>query len=150
MLAIDMREPIPDILQVLDVLQQHGNESLARWFRNGLQTYLDNGDKTLDACLGMRGQSERSWRYKFLMMQRNNHLRTAHSFCSGETTWGKSCQLEKELLRFESIIWPRLRHLDDVPEGMSGLRTSLFRAFKLNLPIPTSARRLHDIVVLGL
>lgn len=145
-----MNESSPDILQVLKVIQQHGKPSLSRWFEQGLSEYMDDGGKTLDACLGMRGQSERSWPYRFRMMQRNNHLRAAHSLCSGCSTWEKSCQLEKEIIRFESIIWPRLRNLDNAPDGMSSLRTHLFHAFKINLPIPGSARRLHDIVDLNL
>lgn len=145
-----MLKPVPNILDALAVIQQHGPAPLTRWFEQGLQEYLADGDKSLDICLGMRGQSERSWRYQFLMMQRNNYLREAHTLCEGDTLWKQSCQLAKEIDRFRGIIWPRFQNLEDVPDGTSALRTTLFNAFKLGLPIPKAARRIHDIVDLNL
>lgn len=140
----------PNILDILSLVQEYGPPPLTRWFEEGLQEYLEDGEKTLDICLGMRSQSERSLPYQYKMMQRNKYLREAHALCEGDTLWKKSCQLEKEISRFQSIIWPRLRHLDSIPAGTSSLRTSLFKAFKLELKIPNSARRIHDIVDLDL
>lgn len=145
-----MLKPVPDILEVLNILQQYGPAPLTRWFEQGLQEYITDGEKTLDICLGLRSQSERSWRYQFLMMQRNNHLREAHTFCDGDTPWKKSCQLAKEIERFRGIIWPRFKELENVPDGTSNLRTSLFNAFNVGLSVPKTARQLHDIVDLNL
>lgn len=139
-----------NILEVLDLLQQYGPAPLTQWFEQGLQEYLTDGEKTLDICLGLRGQSERSWRYQFLMMQRNNHLREAHTLCDGDTPWKKSCELAKQIDRFRGIIWPRFKDLEDVPEGTSALRTTLFNTFKVGLPVPKTTRQLHDIVDLNL
>jgi hypothetical protein len=47
-----MLNKIPDIFDVLDILQQYVPASLAQWFEKGPQEYLTDGDKSLDICLG--------------------------------------------------------------------------------------------------
>lgn len=151
MLTNKETEQMPNILDVLEYLQRKdATAPLTQWLDQRLQKYFNDGNKTLDICLGMRGQSERSFVYRYKMTQRNNYLREAHALCDGETLWKKSCQLEKEISKFQGIIWPRFRDLESVPIGTSSLRTALFNAFKLNSSIPNSARRIHDIVDLNL
>ena len=77
---------------------------------------------------------------------RDEYLLPAVELMSVGTPWGRCVQLEAEIRRFETVLWPRLRDHQAPPEGCSALRSLLFRARRLG-PLPTTAKQLRNITV---
>lgn len=118
---------------------------LARWLLAGIEAHLTES-VTLDKALGLAGaQGIEISRRRWLRERRNHHLRGALMACEGATPWPRAVALAAEIRRFETTLWPRWRMLEQPPPTASTLRTHLFHAFRTGLPIPATARRLHDI-----
>ena len=136
--------PIDHLFTLLEVAKQAGPPHVVAWLEAGLDGYLAAGG-TLDEHLGLKPENgKRTWRTRFLQLRRDGYLKKAHALCEG-SPWRRSCTLEAEVRRFESVLWPRLREDEKLPERLSDLRRFLFLAFKIGLPVPTSARQLHDL-----
>lgn len=121
------------------------NSPLARWLLAGIEAHLSGG-LPLDKALGLNGAQgievpRRRWRRAC----RNRHLCRALAACEGATPWLQAVALAAEVRRFETVLWPRWRALEQPPPTASTLRTHLFKAFRTGIPIPTTARQLHDI-----
>lgn len=100
------------------------------------------------------------------LKERDELLRAAHGLMDG-TSWARCVALEREIRRFETIQWPRLREhdgativrdengpaqptlaavgIDAPPEPCSALRRYLFEARRLG-PLPTTARQIRNII----
>lgn len=92
---------------------------------------------------------------KLLLQKRNFWIRKAHIHSLGATTWEKSKTLSNEIDLFETFLWPKWKSLNNVPDGTSELRKSLFEMMKVailirpdqvDLKIPKTARMIHNIV----
>lgn len=100
---------------------------------------------TLDEALGLVGAPGREraatrWR----RAQRDRHLRRALALVEGDSPWRRCLALEREIERFESVIWPRWRDRTAPPPEASRLRAELFQARRLDA-LPTTARQLSNI-----
>lgn len=74
--------------------------------------------------------------------QRDDYLRKACSLLLGTL---RCVALEREICRFEAVLWPRWRDRDTPPEPCSTLRHYLFEARRRG-PLPSTARQLLNII----
>jgi hypothetical protein len=116
--------------------------AVALWLREAAERHIETGE-SLEHLLGLRGGS-RTAAYRLRKLRRDYHLRQAWSALDG-SPWQRSVRLSEELIRFQSILWPRWRELQAPPEGCSQLRSALWRALKTRMLIPSTARHLHEI-----
>lgn len=114
------------------------------WLAACVEGYLEQGialEAALDLRPGLPGHEIAATRYR--RARRDDHLRRAHAMMSGPTPWGRTVQLDAELRRFESRVWPQWRNLAAPPPGASELRVRLWHAARLGaLP---RLRQLHAI-----
>ena len=80
------------------------------------------------------------------LRERDSFLVQAIELMSGSTPWRRCVELESEIRRFESVLWPKLRDHQAPPEPCSRLRSLLFRARRLGV-LPGTARHLWNIVM---
>lgn len=149
-----MKEPTPieRLFEIRSAVIVAGSQDLFSWLEEGFQAFLQGGAATLDEAMGLRSgeAGKRSWRTRYLMERRDEFLRTAHAHCEGSSAWEKACNLEKIIHRFQGIIWPRWRDMDEPPPSSdSKVYDNLFYAFRLGLKVPEGVRQLHEIATKG-
>lgn len=120
---------------------------------DGLKAFFRaHGTVPMERCLGLPPPSARR---AFALAERDYWLAVAHRLCDGATEWKRSQSLAVELQRFQAVIWPAWRDLDEPPPEASRLRSALFHAMHAaeraptarGLPsMPTTARQLHELV----
>lgn len=142
---MDASDPIGLLEQTLAELQTSKSLSpdCRRWLISGLVAWLEEKNP-LEEALGLN----RAKRNARLYARRNHHLRSAWRHLEG-TPWARSIDLQRELQRFETVLWPTWRIRPEPPAGASALRTELFLAMKACLP-PRALERLHDICRAGM
>lgn len=122
---------LPDIADI-DAL----TEGVRRWLA---------GEMSLDQALGLGGgPGQRSARYRYRESVRNHHLAEAHALCRGSSPRARSVSLVREVVRFQGVVWPRWRQLDEPPAGIPELRRHLFLARRAAV-LPESESQLHAI-----
>lgn len=112
-------------------------EALA-WLRTGLSAFLD-GKASLDVALGLTAGQRAKARDRDL-------LRAAAILDAGEglALWQLAKQLERAIARFESDVYPGLRHGRDVP--LSPMNAAIFEAFQSGATPLRSARSLYELL----
>lgn len=113
------------------------------WLAAGVKRWI-MGDVPLDAALDLSGgQGLRSARTRLRTEARDELLRQAHSMMDGQP-WHRSIELAREILDFQSMLWPKWKDRPEPPHDCSRLRGLLFAAQQFG-QLPRSERRIHDI-----
>lgn len=139
-----MTQPIKNLLRLQELAETQGEPDLAAWLGDSLQKYLFER-QTLEQALGAAGgQGKRTARQTYLERRRNRALRAAWRLCEGKTPWRRTLALQKEIKRFQTVLWPRWEDLPEPPPGITELRCQLFIAHRCG-SVPTSTSRLDEI-----
>jgi len=120
------------------------------WFTDSLESYLFGGVETLDEACGLNGKNgSRKAKTVLLLEIRDNHLLKAWELVSDDeklSSWGRSQRLSKEVSKFCSIVWPRVRYFDEPPENYNEFKKSLFYAVKYGGGKLPGKKPLHEII----
>lgn len=120
-------------------LAERTDES-SRWLLGGVDAYLRGDAETIDQSLDLKpGHGQSSIASQFQLFLRDTHLRSAWLLIDG-SKWRRSARLASDVRRFETRVWPRLRHLTDPPDSLSSIDRELFLACKHSgdTPLPGS------------
>ncbi len=127
--SIDARQPLaPEV---------------AEWLLGGFDFYLGEKakGKNPSVCqawkLGKRGYSPA---HQSKLKERNRHLQTAweQTVLKPVLPWTQAGILEKEILRFETGTWPRVKNNASPPDRLNAVQRSLFLAKKTGAELPNS------------
>ena len=142
---VSMPDPIANLLQVAELVQDHGRPELSEWFRDCLQHYLDGVD--LAEAFGLKGEPcRRRASSEYLRQQRDHHLAIAGKVVArGRGPTAAADTLAKEIRYFQRSIWKMWRDRPEPPETASALRSALFMARKHG-ELPESSRALFEII----
>lgn len=114
------------------------------WLQRGVLIAV-RADIPLDAALGLARRGQASTRARLLMVKRDLHIAQALEAVSLKPdagTWERCKRLADLVPRFESDVWPRVRHLRSADSAWPAWRRELFYARHTGLEIPASARAL--------
>jgi len=131
-------DPIALLEAAIEAVEAVPDDALRQWLCAGLQALGEGADPR--PALGLAPVD----RCRLRRAARDRWLRHACRLMKELSDWGRCCELEGEVGRFEAIIWPRWRERPDPPEGASELRTALFRA-RQHGELPSTARQLRNI-----
>lgn len=124
-------------LQLCARIVDQSAPALAEWLGGATMEHIYRGT-SLDRALGLTGGSAgvRTPRLEYLLLLRNQHLRTALELCGGDFT-----ALAAAVARFETRVWPRLSRGAE-PDGQP-LHQCLYESFRLNVGIPRTRKGLE-------
>ncbi len=135
--SIDARQPLaPEV---------------AEWLLGGFDFYLGEKakGKNPSVCqawkLGKRGYSPA---HQAKLKERNRHLQTAweQTVIKPVLPWTQAGILVKEITRFESGTWPRVKDCSSPPDRLNAVQEALFHAKKAGAELPTDKGRLLTIL----
>jgi len=139
-----MFEEVEYLLITLKIIDEKAPESVATWYREGLEKYKSGSD-SLEKCLGLAGkQGSDKFIRQYNLFKRNTFLKKSWDFCEAESDWTKSGVLADEIKKFK-LISEALKETDVNISELSNLRSSLYIASKYG-DLPESQRQVHDIV----
>lgn len=120
----------------------------ARWLADGVARAVRRGEP-LDASLGLSAPGQRSLQRQLQTLRRDHHLLRAVRLVavSDSLSDWQRCQRLAPLARtFVAETWPRVRRLSEAPHDWPAWRLELLEAARTDIELPTSPRRLYDLV----